>query len=206
MRCSPLAARRPCAQHLLPFLTSSWCTFSQLSQHLWLQAFKVFHNCVQDGSSIPKLTQTPMLNSIHCPDEKLNLALPIRKGRYRTSKDPRPFRSHNLTSSWGDWMGKSLLWNVAILNIYTFPYHFKAKVGCKQFHCTTHFYCHRAAAISYEGTIVLKLLTRNPSKVVLCKDFFSLKRMHSLKHLFQTGCQLLKILSHARCKAQKNVM
>lgn len=103
-------------------------------------------------------------------------------------------------------MGKFLLWNAVILNIFTFPYSFKPKVACKQFHCATHFCYHRAVIISYEGTIVLKLLTRNLSRIVLCKDFFSLKRIYSLKHLFQKGCQLLKILSHARCKAQKNVM
>lgn len=110
--------------------------------------------------------KTSVLNFIHCPDEKLNLALPTRKARYRT------FKSHNFASSKGDWMCKSLLWNAVILNIYIFPYHSKPKVAFKQLHCPTHFYCHWAAAISYEGTIVLKLLTRNPSRVVLCKDFF----------------------------------
>lgn len=85
-----------------------------------------------------------MLNFIHCPDEKLNLALPTRKARYRTSKDPCPFKSHNFTSSKGDWMGKSLF---GLLLFWTFilsPTIPNPRQHLNKFHCTTHFYCYRA--------------------------------------------------------------
>lgn len=145
--------------------------------------------------------KTSMLNSIHCPDEKLNLALPARKARYRTSKDSHPFKSHNFTSPKEDWVGKSLLWNAVILNIYTLPFQTQGSMLAISL-CYTFLL---PQSSSYNWWIVLKWLTRTPSRVVLCKDFFLLKEFIT-KHLFQKGCQLLKILSHARCKAQKNVM
>ena len=43
--------------------------------------------------------KTNMLIFIHCPDEKLNLALLTRRARYKTSKDPHPFKSHSILSS-----------------------------------------------------------------------------------------------------------
>ena len=59
---APLAAHRPHAQHLLPFLTSSWHAFSQSSQRLQLQTFKGFYNWIQDGSSNPKSRQDQYVN------------------------------------------------------------------------------------------------------------------------------------------------
>lgn len=56
---------------------------------------KAFYNCIQDGES----RQKSMFLSIHCPNERLNIALLARKARYKTSEDPHTSKGRSTIPS-----------------------------------------------------------------------------------------------------------
>lgn len=79
---APLAAHRPRTQHLLPFLTISWLLSAGRHNAYNCGLSKAFTTGYKMDLQTRSQDKPNMLLFIHCPDEKLNLALLTRKDRY----------------------------------------------------------------------------------------------------------------------------